>query len=87
VELPVRRAFEEPTIAGLTRRIAASGKGVESPPIVRVSREGAIPLSFAQERLWFLDQLEPGSSAYNLPSAVRLPGIVDGTSWSERYVQ
>jgi amino acid adenylation domain-containing protein len=40
-------------------------------------REGAVPLSFAQERLWFLDQLAPGDTSYNLPAGVRLPGGTD----------
>ena len=50
-------------------------------PILRrfelVSREEDLPLSFAQQRLWFLDQLEPGSHAYNMPGAVRISGSLD----------
>jgi amino acid adenylation domain-containing protein len=46
------------------------------PPIVRVPRDQAIPLSFAQQRLWFLDQLQPGTAAYNIPAALRLHGIL-----------
>ena len=45
--------------------------------IVKVVREGPLPLSFAQQRLWFLDRLEPGSSLYNLSLAVRLIGHCD----------
>ena len=47
------------------------------PPVVPVERTGALPLSFAQERLWFLDRLEPGSTAYNIPVAWRLGGALD----------
>ena len=48
------------------------------PPRMRsVSREGELPLSFAQERLWFLDQLEPGNTAYGIPAAYRLQGSLD----------
>jgi len=43
------------------------GKGVEVLPIGRAERSRQLPLSFAQQRLWFIDQLEPGSSAYNMP--------------------
>ncbi|NEO98308.1 MAG: hypothetical protein F6K58_06435 [Symploca sp. SIO2E9] len=46
-------------------------------PILPVSREEALPLSFAQQRLWNLDQLEPGSSVYNLPVAFRLKGLLN----------
>ena len=47
------------------------------PPIVAVPRGEVLPLSFAQERLWFLDQLVPGNPFYNLPAAVRLLGPCD----------
>ena len=47
------------------------------PPVVPAERTGALPLSFAQERLWFLDRLEPESAAYNIPAALRLAGALD----------
>src|SRR5262249_47607731 len=80
IELPMRRLFEEPTIAGLAQIIEAllqekTVAGVQS--IKKVSRDEPIPLSYAQQRLWFLNQLDPGSSAYNLPSALRLAGRLD----------
>jgi NAD(P)-dependent dehydrogenase (short-subunit alcohol dehydrogenase family)/acyl carrier protein len=53
------------------------GHGLEAPPIVRVSRDGELPLSFAQQRLWFLDQLEPDSPFYNIPSAINLIGVLN----------
>jgi amino acid adenylation domain-containing protein len=80
VELPLRALFEAPTLGGLAARIDAAradAGGAAAPVIARVSRQGSLPLSFGQQRLWFLDQLEPGSAAYNMPSAVRLEGRLD----------
>ena len=77
VELPLRNIFEFPTIAGLSEKVEIcrmSGAGLEVPPIMAVSREQEMPLSFAQQRLWFLDRLEPGSPFYNIPEAVRIKG-------------
>ncbi|HEY0366789.1 MAG TPA: amino acid adenylation domain-containing protein, partial [Pyrinomonadaceae bacterium] len=79
VEVPLRSLFETPTVAGLATLIdeKLSSTAPESEPIKTVSRDRSLPLSFAQQRLWFFDQLEPGSSAYNLPMAVRLSGRLD----------
>jgi len=76
VELPLRSLFESPTIAGQAAQVVA-GRATETsvaPLIVPVDREGDLPLSFAQERLWFIDQLEEGVAKYNIPSALRLSG-------------
>ncbi|HYH79975.1 MAG TPA: condensation domain-containing protein, partial [Longimicrobium sp.] len=80
VELPLRALFEAQTVAGLAARAdELRGIGAEpaARPIVPVSREGDLPLSFAQQRLWFIDQLEPGSAAYNVSVALRLRGGLD----------
>ncbi|MFP2933270.1 amino acid adenylation domain-containing protein, partial [Pyxidicoccus sp. 3LG] len=78
VELPLRTLFEAPTVAALAARIAQVQKqGPEVPPLVPVPRTGPLPLSFAQQRLWFIDQLQPGSPVYNMPTAVRLTGVLD----------
>ena len=78
VELPLRTVFESPTVAALSARIEQETAGEESlPQLQRVSRAGAIPLSFAQQRLWFLHQLEPASAVYNMPAAVRLSGSLN----------
>ena len=73
VEIPLVRFFEAPTVAGLAAAIAEA-QGVSAPPMVRVPRSGELPLSFAQQRLWFLEQLAPGSPLYNMPLAVRARG-------------
>ncbi|MFP2934863.1 condensation domain-containing protein, partial [Pyxidicoccus sp. 3LG] len=80
VELPLRDLFEAPTLASLAARIdvaVRAGHGLQAPPMVPVSRTGALPLSFAQQRLWFIDQLEPGNPAYNIFTALRLEGVLD----------
>ncbi len=83
LELPLRSLFEAPTVAGLAESVEAAmraAQGLQAPPIVAVSRDGRLPLSFAQQRLWFMDQLEPGNPAYNIPSAIRLSGELDITA-------
>src|SRR5262249_51867796 len=51
-----------------------AGQLLNAPPLVPALRTGALPLSFAQQRLWFLDQMEPGNSAFYIPCVVRLSG-------------
>ena len=80
VELPLRTLFETPTLGAVARAVDAlrgGGAAAGAPAIVPVPREGELPLSFAQERLWFIDQLQPGESAYNVPGAWRLSGPLD----------
>ncbi|HVU67145.1 MAG TPA: amino acid adenylation domain-containing protein, partial [Ktedonobacteraceae bacterium] len=79
IELSLRRLFETPTIEGLAQVVAASLQEEQpllEPPITARPADfaGAIPISFAQQRLWILDRLEPGSVVYHMPSALRLTG-------------
>ena len=78
VELGVRAIFEEPTVAGLARRIMSLGSVIpyQPPPLTPVPRNGDLPLSFAQQRLWFLDRLEQ-SAAYNISCGIRLKGVIE----------
>ncbi|MFL6198800.1 MAG: amino acid adenylation domain-containing protein, partial [Thermoanaerobaculia bacterium] len=76
VELPLRQVFEAPTLEALAARVDGA-LPEKQEGIVPVSRTEALPLSFAQERLWFLDQLEPGSPLYNVPVSLRLRGRLD----------
>jgi amino acid adenylation domain-containing protein len=75
-ELPLHRVFETPTVAALARAIAGEARS-DAPPLVPVSRATPLPLSFAQQRLWFLHRLEPESPVYNMPAALHLPGRLD----------
>ncbi|MBZ4423332.1 non-ribosomal peptide synthetase, partial [Myxococcus sp. RHSTA-1-4] len=77
VELSLRAVFESPTVALLAEHLEAllpNAPRTELPPLVPVSREAALPLSFAQQRLWFLEQLQPGQAVYNVTVALRLSG-------------
>jgi amino acid adenylation domain-containing protein len=80
VELPLRALFEAPTVAGLSARVEALQKdqqGLQTLPLQAVSREHPLPLSFAQQRLWFLDQLEPNNPLYNISYITRLRGALN----------
>jgi len=86
VELPLRDLFEAPTVASVAERIKVA-RGVSrngAPPLVAMKREGVVPLSYGQHRLWFIDQLEPGNPAYNIAFGVRLKGELEreGLCWS-----
>src|SRR5215213_4758559 len=80
VEVGLRELFERPTVKGLGQSIEQAlrqGAGIPALPITRVDRDGELPLSFAQQRLWFIDQLAPGGTVYNIPLAVRLSGALN----------
>jgi amino acid adenylation domain-containing protein len=84
-EIPLESVFAAPTVARFAALLAAPAEPRESqappippiPPIIPVPRTGPLPLSFAQQRLWFLDQLSPGSNAYNMAAPLRLTGRLD----------
>ena len=80
VDLPLRTVFEAPTVAALAERVTkqrSTADALEVLPLKRVRRGEEMPLSFAQQRLWFVNELEPGGSVYNIPVAFRLKGRVD----------
>ncbi len=81
VELELRVMFERPTVRGVAQAAQeqkAAGQQQEVEPIEAQPRDGdqSLPLSYAQQRLWFIHQLEPESAAYNIAIAVRLEGEV-----------
>ncbi len=80
VDLPLKLLFEDSTPAGLSRAVESAlraGQGLSAPPLRRAARGGDLPLSFAQERLWFLNQLDPDDTSYVVPIALRLRGSLD----------
>ena len=81
IELPLRELFANPTIADLALMLGSAAGSDSSVPVLRAQTAGELPpLSWAQQRLWFLDQLEPDSAAYNLHWAARLDGPVSVVS-------
>ncbi len=80
IELPLRTIFETPTLLGLAGTIDEARRGQQkllAPPITPHEREAEVPLSYAQQRLWFLDQLQPGNPSYNIALALRLTGHLE----------
>jgi amino acid adenylation domain-containing protein len=80
VQISFRSFFETPTVAGMAMSIDAASQttpGRQVPPLQPVPRDGPLPLSYAQQRLWFLEQLEPSRAVYNLPLAWRFSGILN----------
>jgi amino acid adenylation domain-containing protein/thioester reductase-like protein/non-ribosomal peptide synthase protein (TIGR01720 family) len=74
-DVAVRTLFDAPSVAALAPRIAGAGDALE--PLVAQERPAVIPLSFAQSRLWLLDQLQGPSPIYNMAVALRLSGPLD----------
>ncbi len=89
VELPLRDFFENPVLADLALKIEQlrlTDQSLAAPPIEQTDHSSELPLSFAQQRLWFLDQLAPGSANYNIPTVLRLKGQLN-VDVLERCVQ
>ncbi|RKH36646.1 amino acid adenylation domain-containing protein, partial [Corallococcus sicarius] len=81
VELGLRVLFEAPTVAALAQRLQAlqdpSRPALVAPPLAVADRSAELPLSFAQQRLWFIHQLDPTDTTYNIPAALKLEGTLD----------
>jgi amino acid adenylation domain-containing protein len=79
VELPLRHLFESPTVAGIAALIDQASI-TQTARITPAPRDGQLPVSFAQQRFWFLNQLEGGTGAFNIPAAVVLKGKLNRTA-------
>ncbi len=80
IDLPLAAVFDAPTVAALALRVEAALAAPardQLPSILRASRNGPLPLSFAEERLWFAEQLAPGSPGYHVPARFRFRGALD----------
>ena len=77
VEIPLAALFDQPTVQALAAVIESSARGVAAPAVTPADRGQRPPLSFGQQRLWFLDQLEPGSAEYGIPVTLWLGGDLD----------
>jgi amino acid adenylation domain-containing protein/FkbM family methyltransferase len=90
VDIPLRSVFDAPRLVDLARRIEGAFHGsteIAPPPLVPVPRDQPLALSFAQQRLWYMDQMQPGNALYNIPLALRLKGRLEpgtvGRAFSE----
>ena len=80
VDMPLRVLFENPSVAELSVQVEAlqaRSDGLEELPIAEVRRGAEIPLSFSQERVWFIHQMNPDNLAYNFQSSIRFQGSLD----------
>ncbi|RAW82688.1 non-ribosomal peptide synthetase, partial [Photorhabdus laumondii] len=85
IELPLSTLFTFPSLVAFAEAMRArfDESGEALPAIIPLSREGQLPLSFAQQRLWFLAQFEGVSETYHIPLALRLQGRLDIAAWQQ----
>jgi amino acid adenylation domain-containing protein len=88
VNLPLASVFEAPCVASLAEHIEASlraGVWCAAESLQRVARDEPLPLSFAQQRLWFLEQLDTRASSYNIPLAIHLTGPMNVVALKQSF--
>ncbi|MGB0969610.1 MAG: amino acid adenylation domain-containing protein, partial [Mycobacterium sp.] len=79
-EMPVRYLFENPTVGGLAAYLDLHRGGPARPQLQAMPRPEKIPLSYGQQRLWFLNQFEGGGATYNMPTAFRVHGALNAAA-------
>ncbi|MEH2284140.1 MAG: amino acid adenylation domain-containing protein, partial [Nostoc sp.] len=90
VELPLRELFARPTVAELAQSIEQlqqQNLELSAPPILPRAENAELPLSYAQQRLWFLDQLQPNSASYNIPFGLRLVGTLNVVALEQSLIE
>ena len=87
IEVPVRALFLHPTLLGFAEQALPQASAPALPPIQPAVGDSALPLSFAQERLWLFDRLHSGTSAYNVAEAVRLCGELDQPALERSFAE
>ena len=88
LDVPLRAVFEAPTVAGLAAYITTmqtTPADADMPALVPIARDETHALSYAQERLWFLNQLQPDSPFYNIPGGLRLRGELDANALQQAF--
>jgi amino acid adenylation domain-containing protein len=88
VEMPIRSLFESPTVAefaSLIKSRISEGAPQEFAPIERVSRDEELPLSYAQQRMWFFEQLAGGSASFHIPLGVRVKGALNVAALEQTF--
>jgi amino acid adenylation domain-containing protein len=88
VELPIRSLFESPTVAEfseLIKKQISEGKQGELAAIARIPREGELPLSYSQQRMWFYEHLASGSASFHIPLGVRLKGYLNHAALEQTF--
>ncbi|MEN3328617.1 MAG: hypothetical protein V7638_3424, partial [Acidobacteriota bacterium] len=90
IQIPLTALFEYSTVASLAPHIEAAiqtSAGIATPIIARGPRQEPLPLSFGQQRLWFVDQLQSGTAAYNVPLAMRLTGPLNVSALEQSFTE
>ncbi|MES2732439.1 MAG: amino acid adenylation domain-containing protein, partial [Bacteroidota bacterium] len=85
VTLPLKAIFTSPTLEALVQALLQLERGLARPALVRVPREQILWPSFAQQRLWLLDQIDGGSTHYHMPAALRLTGQLNYAALNQAF--